>query len=94
MATWFVVVSRILQVEGIPDSIYKNALCEFEEGERNLKDSEIRTIYIAFYRNLLQNGQSYIIFRNARLLANSECKAPKVSLSLYVCFTGTVLIDF
>jgi hypothetical protein len=86
MATWFVVVGRILQVEGIPDSAYKNALCEFEEGERDLRDGEVRTFYIAFYGDLLQNGQSYIIFGNARLPANSECKAPKVSLS-NVCFT-------
>lgn len=87
MATWFVVVGRILQVEGIPDSVYKNALCEFEEGERDSRDGEIRTFYIAFYGDLLQNGRSYIIFGNARLPANSECKAPKVSLSLHICFT-------
>jgi hypothetical protein len=88
MATWFAVVGRILQVEGIPDSAYKNALCEFEEGERNLRDGDTRTFYIAFYRDLLENGQSYIIFGNARLPANSECTAPKVSLSLHVCFTS------
>jgi hypothetical protein len=88
MATWFAVVGRILQVEEIPDSIYKNALCEFEEGERDSRDSEIRTFYIAFYRDLLQNGRNYIIFGNARLPANSECKAPKVSQSSHLCFTG------
>jgi hypothetical protein len=80
MATWFIVVSRVLQVEGIPDSVYKNALCEFEKGERNSRDGEIRTFYIAFNGDLLQNGQSYIILGNSRLPANSECKDPKVSI--------------
>ena len=33
MATWFTVIGRIAQIEGIADSAYKNALVEFEEGD-------------------------------------------------------------
>ena len=85
MATWFVVVGRIPQVEGIPDSVYKNALCEFEEGERNSRDGEIRTFYIAFYGSTEWPELHH--FWKCRLPTNNECKAPKVSL-LLVCFTG------
>jgi hypothetical protein len=84
MATWFFVVGRILQVEGIPDSIYKNALCEFEEGDRDSREGEMRTFYIAFYGDLLQSGRSYMIFGTGRLPGNNECIAPKVCFLLYI----------
>jgi len=35
MATWFTVIGRI-KIEGIADSVYKNALVEFEEGDSEL----------------------------------------------------------
>jgi len=75
MATWFVVVGRILQVEGIPDRVYKNALCEFEEGEHNSRDNEIRTFYVAFYKDL------YKIAGATSCLEIPVCQ-------LHVCFTG------
>jgi hypothetical protein len=38
MATWFTVIGRIAQIEGISDSNYKNALVEFEEGDSAEKE--------------------------------------------------------
>ena len=35
MATWFTVIGRIAQIEGIADSAYKNALVEFERAIQN-----------------------------------------------------------
>lgn len=72
MSTWFTVVVRVLQVEAIVDSPYTNARCEFEEGDCGTGAGEWRSLSIAFYGDLLQNGRNYIVFGNARLPANTD----------------------
>jgi hypothetical protein len=68
MATWFTVIGRIAQIEGISDSNYKNALVEFEEGDSAEKEpSSWRSFYVAFWGDLLDSGRSYIIFGSGRL---------------------------
>jgi hypothetical protein len=78
MATWFTVVGRIAQVEGIADSRYKNALIEFEEGDMEL--SSCRSFYVAFWGDLLESGRTYIILGTARLTSNEDCSQPKVRI--------------
>ncbi|KAN0066910.1 hypothetical protein V8E54_008351, partial [Elaphomyces granulatus] len=53
MATWFTVIGRIAQIEGIADSAYKNALVEFEEGDSEL--SSCLCFYVAFWGDLLES---------------------------------------
>ena len=36
MSTWFTVIGRIAQIEGISNTSYKNALVEFDEGDSDL----------------------------------------------------------
>jgi hypothetical protein len=57
MATWFTIVGRIAQIEGISDYNYKNALIEFEEGDFIEKEfSSWRSFYVAFWGDLLHSG--------------------------------------
>jgi hypothetical protein len=79
MSTWFTVVARVAQINGIVDSAYSNALCEFEEGLLYSDEGEWRTFNIAFYGDMLEIGKAYIIFGNARLPGNTETDAPMVS---------------
>jgi hypothetical protein len=76
MATWFTVVGRVAQIEGIADSIYRNALIEFEEGDSDF--SSCRSFYVAFYGDLLLSGRIYVIFGTGRLTGNESCTQPKV----------------
>jgi hypothetical protein len=76
MATWFTVIGRIAQIEGIADSAYKNALVEFEEGDSDLSSS--RCFYVAFWGDLLESGREYVIFGTGRLTGNEDCTQPKV----------------
>jgi hypothetical protein len=76
MATWFTVIGRIAQIEGIADSAYKNALVEFEEGDSEL--SSCRCFYVAFWGDLLESGRDYVIFGTGRLTGNEDCTQPKV----------------
>jgi hypothetical protein len=79
MATWFTVIGRIAQIEGISDSNYKNALVEFEEGDSAEKEpSSWRSFYVTFWGDLLDSGRSYIIFGTGRLTGNEDCTQPKV----------------
>jgi hypothetical protein len=79
MATWFTVVGRVAQIEGISDSNYKNALVEFKEGDRAEEDpSSWRSFYVAFYGALLESGRRYIIFGTGRLTGNEDCTQPNV----------------
>ena len=81
MATWFTIIGRIVQIEGISDSNYKNALVEFEEGDPTEKELSLcRNFYIAFWGELFDSGRSYIIFGTGRLTSNEQCDQPKVSL--------------
>jgi hypothetical protein len=49
MATWFTIIGCIVQIKGILDSNYKNALVEFEEGNPTEKKLSLcRNFYIAF----------------------------------------------
>jgi hypothetical protein len=75
MSTWFTVIVRVASVERIADSAYTNALCMFPEGDRTTPTPEEecwRSFYIAFYGRLLEHGQNYIIFGNARLPGNTR----------------------
>jgi hypothetical protein len=84
MATWITVIGRIAQIEGISDSLYKNALVEFEEGETSGKDPSVwRSFYIAFWGDLLETGRSYVIFGTGRLTSNEDCTQPKVRFLSY-----------
>jgi hypothetical protein len=76
MATWFTVIGRVAQIEGIADSAYKNALVEFEEGDSEL--SSCRCFYAAFWGDLLESGRDYVIFGTGRLTGNDDCTQPKV----------------
>jgi hypothetical protein len=81
MSTWFTVVVRVASIEGITDSAYTNALCMFPEGERTTptpEDECWRSFYVAFYGRLLEQGQNYIVFGNARLPGNNEADKPMV----------------
>jgi hypothetical protein len=79
MATWFTVVGRIAQIEGISDSNYKNALVEFEEGDSAGKEpSSCRSFYVAFWGDLFDSGRSLYYLWNRRLTGNEECTQPKV----------------
>jgi hypothetical protein len=96
MSTWFTVVVRVASVERIPDSAYMNALCMFPEGERTTptpEDECWRSFHIAFYGRLLEHGQNYIVFGNARLPGNNEADKPMVSLhmSFATLFTNTLM---
>jgi len=79
MSTWFTIIARVAQIDGIVDSVYSNALCEFEEGPLYSDEGEWRTFYIAFYGEMLEIGKAYIIFGNARLPGNTETDSPVVS---------------
>ena len=79
MSTWFSVVAHVAQIDGIADSAYRNALCQFEEGPRNALEGDWRSFYVAFYGDLLENGKCYIIWGNAHLPGNNEAEAPMVS---------------
>jgi hypothetical protein len=76
MATWFTVVGRVAQIDGIADSLYKNALIGFEEGDSN--SSLCRSFYVAFWGELLLSGRIYVIFGTGRLTGNGSCTQPKV----------------
>ena len=76
MATWFTVVGRVAQIDSIADSLYKNALIEFEEGDSNF--SSCRSFYVAFWGDLLLSGRIYVIFGTGRLTGNENCTQPKV----------------
>jgi hypothetical protein len=78
MSTWFLVVARVGQIDNIADSLYRNALCQFEEGSPNLPKGDWRDFYIAFYGDLLENGKAYILWGSARLPGNHETSAPMV----------------
>jgi hypothetical protein len=81
MSTWFTVIVRVASVERIADSAYTNALCMFPKGDRTTPTPEEecgRSFYIAFYGRLLEHGQNYIIFGNARLPGNNEADNPMV----------------
>ena len=60
MATWFTIIGRFAQIEGIANSAYMNALVEFEERDSDL--SSCRCFYVAFWSSLLESGRSYVIF--------------------------------
>jgi hypothetical protein len=79
MSTWFTVLARVAEVDGILNSAYRNALCEFEEGAHNATAGDWRSFYIAFYGDLLDAGKTYMIRGQARLPGNDEAEAPKVS---------------
>ena len=64
MATWFTVIDRIAQIKGIADSVYRDALVEFEEGDSEF--SSCRCFYVAFWGDLLESGRSYVIFGTGR----------------------------
>jgi hypothetical protein len=76
MSTWFTVIGRVAQIEGIPNSSYKNALVEFEEGDSEL--STCRCFYVAFWGDILSSGRNYVIFGTGRLTGNTDCSQPKV----------------
>jgi hypothetical protein len=97
MSTWFTVVVHVASVKGITDSAYMNALCMFPEGKRTtptLEDECWRSFYIAFYGRLLENGQNYIVFGNARLpiASNNEADKPMVfsPMSFVILLTNTL----
>ncbi len=104
MATWFSVVARIASTEGIADSIYQNALCEFPEGTRNTEpesEDSWRAVFISFYGDLLQAGKNYIIFGSARLPANTDTDMPLVSNALlklraltFFCNLGSLTVIY
>jgi hypothetical protein len=96
MATWFTVVGRIAQIEGISDHNYKNALIEFEEGDTVEKErSSWRSFYVTFWGDLLRSRRCYIIFGTGRLTGNEDCTQPKVRfLTLKVMFlTNSMLAE-
>ena len=76
MATWFTVIGRIAQIEGIADSAYKNALVQFEEGDSEL--SSCRCFFVAFLGDLLESGREYVIFGTGWLTGNEDYTQPKV----------------
>ena len=76
MSTWFTMVGRIAQIEGISNSSYKNALVEFDEGDSN--SSTCRCFYVAFWGDILESGRNYVIFGTGRLTGNEDCSQPKV----------------
>ena len=82
MATWFSVIGRIAQTEGIADSCYRNALIEFEEG--NSDESSCRSFYVAFWGDLLLSGRCYFISGIGRLTGNENCAQPKVRFLSYL----------
>jgi len=75
MATWFTVVGRVAQVEGVANSKYKNALIKLEEGDMEL--SSWRAFYVAFWGGLLESGRVYVILGTGRLTSNEYCSQPK-----------------
>jgi hypothetical protein len=77
MATWSTVVGRVAQIEGIADSIYRNALIEFEEEDSDF--SSCRSFYIAFYGYLLLSGRIYVIFGTLAMKV-----APSRRLELFI----------
>jgi len=98
MATWFSVVARIASTEGITNSIYQNAWCEFPEGPRGTdaesEESSWRGIFVSFYGDLLQAGKNYIIFGSARLPANTDTDMPLVSDALLKLWGLTSFCNF
>jgi hypothetical protein len=78
MSTWFLVVVRVVQIDNIPDSLYRNALCQFEEGSQDFSKGDWRSFYIAFYSDLVEHGKAYILWGSARLPGNHETSAPMV----------------
>jgi hypothetical protein len=80
MSTWFTVLARVAEVDGIPDSAYRNALCEFKEGAHDATGGDWRSFYVAFYGDLLDAGKTYMIRGQARLSGNDEAEAPKASI--------------
>ena len=76
MSTWFTVIGRIAQIEGMSNTSYKNALVEFEEGDSDY--STCRCFYVAFWGDILQSGRNYVIFGTGRLTGNEDCSQPKV----------------
>jgi hypothetical protein len=59
MATWFTVVGRVAQIDSIADSLYKNALIEFEEGDSNF--SSCRSFYVALFIRQSNNSATYCV---------------------------------
>jgi hypothetical protein len=95
MATWFTVVGRIALTEGIADSLYKNALVEFDEGDTaGIETTSWRSFYVAFWGDLLETGRSYVIFGTGRLTSNEECSQPKVSIFIYSTLYNWKLIGY
>jgi hypothetical protein len=66
-----------LGVENIVDLLYRNALCQFEEGSRECSKDQ-RSFHIAFYGDFLEIGKAYILWGSARLPGNHETSAPMV----------------
>ncbi|KID81268.1 hypothetical protein MGU_11350 [Metarhizium guizhouense ARSEF 977] len=87
MSTWFTIIARVTEVDRIPDSAYRNALCEFQEGSNDATTGDWRSFYIAFYGDLLESGRAYMIRGQARLPGNDQAEAPKASI-LYSLFTA------
>jgi hypothetical protein len=84
MATWFTIIGRVAQIEGISDSFYKNALIEFQEGSPTDENTfSWRTFYITFWGDLMESGRSYLIFGTGRLTGNDESTPPKVRFLPY-----------
>ncbi len=92
------VVARIASTEGITNSIYQNAWCEFPEGPRGTdaesEESSWRGIFVSFYGDLLQAGKNYIIFGSARLPANTDTDMPLVSDALLKLWVLTSFCNF
>jgi hypothetical protein len=78
MSTWFTAVGRIVQIETIPDTGYRNALVELEEGPHSEEASSSRTFYVSFWGNLLESGRTYVLMGTGRLCSNEESVQPKV----------------
>ncbi|KHO10727.1 hypothetical protein MAA_11685 [Metarhizium robertsii ARSEF 23] len=81
MSTWFTILARVAEVDRISNSAYRNALCEFEEGDNDATAGDWRSFYIAFYGDLLEAGRAYMIRGQARLPGNDEAEAPKAKLT-------------
>jgi len=84
MSTWFTILAKVAEVDRIPDSAYRNALCEFEEGGNDATTGDWRSFHIAFYGDLLVAGRAYMIRGQARLPGNDEAEAPKASVLYYL----------
>lgn len=89
MSTWFTVIGRIAQIEGMSNTSYKNALVEFEEGDSDY--STCRCFYVAFWGDILQSGRNYVIFGTGRLTGNEDCSQPKFTVTHAIPFVSDIL---